>query len=532
MPVNAALQASETSDLEGLQALEARLKLPGLEALYRLICLRTREFQRTSDLPAAPELGRLIQQNEAGVQKRLRELAGRGENRTPLIGCLPALRYVETQHALERRSVYYGFPAAEMEAGAASLARDYADTNAAALRAWLPFRPQLQGEELGRRLAEQFRKGELVKSTAGWEVRRWLGVEADASPEEARETFRLFGRPVLQKLADARFLFAVEEPLPDGKNLTLLYWNDPAELSARHAALLRVASEVVLERPLAADLAPAALIARVLARADTPAVRALVAEIRALERTLAKTRPARRPAGGDARVKGVLERLVRETRPVPLSALPGADDTLAAELARHPMLLTARLQIREREQLYLLHVDRAGAALENAKKHLKKTGDSAQLELLVRMGAQRVLASAERDELLRLVQNRKGERRGFFSAIREALAGEDSGPAQKKARPAGERKVSPQDARNDVEADATRGRAAADRSPGGEDAPSTIESAPGRERAASEGELILRRNGVSKEEKEMLADRIRAERDRRERERKQMADELARSLRR
>lgn len=523
MSVNAAIQTSEASDLAGLQTLEASLKLPGLEALYRLICLRTREFQRTSDLPAAPELGRLIQQNEAGVQKRLRELMGRGENRLPLIGCLPALRFVEAEHALERRSVYYGFPAAEREAGAATLARDYADTNAAALRAWLPFRPLLTGEALYRSLAEQFRKGELVKSTAGWEARRWLSVEADTTPEEARETFRLFGRPALQKLADARRLLVLEEPLPDGKRLTFVYWNDPVELGARHGALLRAASEVILERPLAADLSSAALIAQVLARADTPAVRALVAEIRALERTLAKAQPARRPAGADPRIKEVLARLIRETRPIPLSAVPGADEPLAAELARHPVLLTARLKIRDRDQLYLLHVDRAAVALETAKKHLKKTGDAGQLELLVRMGAQRALSSAESDELLRLVHNRKGERRGFFSAIREALAGEGDAPAPKKARPAGERKPAPHESRAEDEADA----------PHAPHAPHTpTERAPLQERTAGEAELVLRRNGVSKEEREMLADRIRAERDRRELERKQMADELARSLRR
>lgn len=530
--MNVALHTTEASEPGALQELEARLKLPGLEALYRLICLRTREFQRTSDLPAAPELGRLIQQNEAGARKRLRELAGRGENRIPLIGCLPALRFVEAQHALERRSVYYGFAAAEMESGSAALARDYADTNAAALRAWLPFRPQLQGEELYRSLAEQFRKGELAKSTAGWEVRRWLSVEADATPEEARESFRLFGRPVLQKLADARFLFAVDEPLPEGKSLTLVYWNDPAELGARLGALLRIASEVVLERPLAADLAPAALIASTLARADTPAVRALVAEIRALERTLAKTRPARRSAGADPRVKEVLQRLARETRPVPLSALPGVDEQLAADLARYPMLLSARLQIRDRELLYLLHVDRAGAAFENARKHLKKTGDSSQLELLVRMGAQRALASAERDELMRLVQSRKGERRGFFSAIREALGGEDNGHAHKKTRASGERKVAATELQGQVEAPRGRMTTSGSGALASDEIGAPAERATARERTVSEAEIVLRRNGVSKEERELLADRIRAERDRRERARKAMADELARALRR
>ncbi len=522
--------ASETPEFEGLHALETRLKLPGLEALYRLICLRTRDFHRTSELPAAPELGRLISQNEAGARKRLRELTGRGENQTPYIGCLPALRFHEDRHALERRSVYFGFPGPEMEAGVASLARDYANTNAAALRAWLPFRPQLQGEALYSSLAAQYRKSELLKSTAGWELRRWLSVEADASPEEARDTFRLFGRPALQKLAEARFLIALEQPQPDGKGLTLIYWNDPAELGARYGALVRVLSEIALEGSPGSDAAPAALIAEALLRADTPALQGLVAELRALERALHAARPLRRPASGDARVKGVLERLARETRPVPLSALPGADETLAAELARHPMLLSARLQIRDREQLYLLHADRASLALQNAKKHLKKTGDSAQLELLVRMGVQRVLESGERDELLRLVQARKGERRGFLSAIREALVGEEGGATQKKMQPQVERRRTA----DETPLEATPGRMEAveraGAAAGALDGPAGHPPRPDRDPAAAD--LVLHRNGVSKADRELLADRMRAQRDQRERERKAMADELARTLRR
>ena len=391
------LEVTQATEL--VQGMESRgdFKFRGIYTVFNTILEWTNRFSSNGILPTAEQVSRESSMDLDRTRIFINELLGRGSNKTRLILFFPSMEFHAGTQDLTRMVVFCRPTKADgITARRYYLA--YVEKNLKAVQNWLDARSTRNDSEYTRAIHEKIRQGKLPDTHYGAEISRFFYHDYDTTPEQKKQTYQQFVRPILQKLIQNKKLLyiALKGSTHPYKGIFL---NRMDELEAGftilteyHNANISGSVNLSVEEP---EMTARELhnISDAQLSSMSPGNRQVILELRLLAPAVLKLRKEQHESKVKESLEKILEDLVKRQSIVDLTRLKIVDDDIRRAVMRASGVLHTDFPSGGQVVDYILHKKSVDQALKNAIERFEKNRDDLEVQILSAMGIEQYLDS-------------------------------------------------------------------------------------------------------------------------------------------